>query len=60
MEILRAKNGQPLDAIFCCVGGGGLIAGVAAYVKAVRPSVKVSRRPSRWLLDGKECSRAPS
>lgn len=41
MEILKATNGQPLDAIFVCVGGGGLIAGIAAYVKAVRPSVKV-------------------
>lgn len=41
MEILKATNGRPLDAIFVCVGGGGLIAGIAAYVKAVRPSVKV-------------------
>jgi len=41
MEILKATNGQPLDAIFVCVGGGGLISGIAAYVKAVRPSVKV-------------------
>jgi threonine dehydratase len=40
MEILRQHQG-PLDAIFCAVGGGGLIAGVAAYVKAVRPEVKV-------------------
>ncbi|CAM9351957.1 unnamed protein product, partial [Chrysoparadoxa australica] len=41
MEILKARNGLPLDAIFCCVGGGGLLAGVAAYVKQVRPEVKV-------------------
>jgi threonine dehydratase len=40
-EILRDMVGKPLDAIFCCVGGGGLIAGVAAYVKRVRPEVKV-------------------
>jgi threonine dehydratase len=34
-------NGKRLDAIFACVGGGGLLAGIAAYVKAVRPEVKV-------------------
>ncbi len=40
MEILRQHTG-PLDAIFVPVGGGGLIAGIAAYVKALRPSVRV-------------------
>jgi threonine dehydratase len=40
MEILRQWQG-PLDAIFVAVGGGGLISGVAAYVKRVRPEVKV-------------------
>jgi threonine dehydratase len=40
MEILRQHQG-PLDAIFVPVGGGGLIAGVAAYVKAVRPEIRV-------------------
>ncbi|KAG0340589.1 hypothetical protein BG000_011631, partial [Podila horticola] len=30
-----------IDAIFCCVGGGGLIAGVAAYVKRVAPHIKI-------------------
>ena len=40
MEILRQKSG-PLDAIFVPVGGGGFAAGVAAYVKAVRPDIKV-------------------
>ena len=29
---------KPIHAIFCCVGGGGLLAGVAAYVKRVRPT----------------------
>lgn len=41
LEILKARNGKPLDAIFVCVGGGGLLAGIAAYVKQVRPEVKV-------------------
>ena len=36
MEILRQHAG-PLHAIFVPVGGGGLLAGVAAFVKAVRP-----------------------
>lgn len=40
MEILNAHP-QPIHAIFCCVGGGGLLAGIAAYVKAVRPEIKV-------------------
>lgn len=40
MEILRQHAG-PLDAIFVPVGGGGLIAGVAAYVKYLRPEIKV-------------------
>ncbi len=39
-EILRQHSG-PLDAIFVPVGGGGLMAGIAAYVKFVRPSVRV-------------------
>lgn len=40
MEILRQHPG-PIDGIFVAIGGGGLISGVAAYVKAVRPEVKV-------------------
>ena len=40
MEILRQHSG-PIHAIFVAIGGGGLIAGVAAYVKAVRPDIKV-------------------
>ncbi|MBI3906668.1 MAG: threonine ammonia-lyase, biosynthetic [Pseudomonas fluorescens] len=40
MEILR-QHPQPLDAIFVPVGGGGLIAGIAAYVKYLRPDIKV-------------------
>jgi len=40
MEIVRQHQGE-LDAIFVPVGGGGLISGIAAYVKRVRPSVRV-------------------
>src|SRR3954470_3757797 len=40
MEILRQHAGE-FDAIFVPVGGGGLISGIAAYVKRVRPSVKI-------------------
>ena len=39
-EILRHKLGE-VDAIFVPVGGGGLIAGIASYVKALRPEVDV-------------------
>ena len=40
MEILRQHQGD-IDAIFVAVGGGGLISGIAAYVKAVRPKIKI-------------------
>ncbi|WP_276195107.1 threonine ammonia-lyase, biosynthetic [Halomonas halocynthiae] len=40
MEILRQHAG-PLDAIFVPVGGGGLLAGIVAYVKYLRPEIKV-------------------
>ena len=39
-EILRHRLGN-IDAVFVPVGGGGLIAGIASYVKALRPEVKV-------------------
>lgn len=41
MELLRQTNLQKLEAIFCCVGGGGLLAGVGVYVKRIAPHVKV-------------------
>lgn len=40
MEILRQHTGH-IDAVFVPVGGGGLCAGVAAYIKYVRPETKV-------------------
>lgn len=40
LEILNAHP-EPIHAIFCSVGGGGLLAGIAAYIKAVRPEIKV-------------------
>ena len=40
LEILNAHP-EPIEAIFCCVGGGGLLAGIAAYVKAMRPEIKI-------------------
>jgi threonine dehydratase len=40
MEILRQHQGE-LDAVFVAIGGGGLISGVANYIKAVRPEIKV-------------------
>ena len=43
-EILRQLTSlqmDTLDAIFVPVGGGGLIAGIAAYVKALKPDVKI-------------------
>ncbi len=43
MEILR-QHQAPIHAIFCAIGGGGLISGVAAYVKQVRPGHQNHRR----------------
>ncbi|OAL38446.1 threonine ammonia-lyase, biosynthetic [Fonsecaea nubica] len=41
MELLRQTSLQKLKAIFCCVGGGGLIAGIGVYVKRIAPHVKI-------------------
>ena len=40
MEILR-QHQQPIYAIFVAIGGGGLISGIAAYVKRLRPTIKI-------------------
>ncbi len=40
MEMLRQHQG-PLHAVFVAIGGGGLISGVANYIKAVRPEIRV-------------------
>ena len=40
MEILKQHTG-PLEAVFVPVGGGGLIAGIAVYIKQLRPEVKI-------------------
>lgn len=40
MEILR-QHQQPIHAIFVAIGGGGLISGIAAYVKRLRPEIKI-------------------
>jgi threonine dehydratase len=41
MEILRQRTGEDIHAIFVPVGGGGLIAGVATYVKYLFPKIRV-------------------
>jgi threonine dehydratase len=43
MEMLRQVQamGLDLDAVFVAIGGGGLISGVANYIKAVRPEIRV-------------------
>jgi threonine dehydratase len=40
MEIL-SQHAQPIHAIFAAIGGGGLISGIAAYVKRLRPEIKI-------------------
>lgn len=41
MEILRQTNLEELEAVFCCIGGGGLIAGIGVYIKRIAPQVKI-------------------
>ena len=41
MELLRQTNLTDLEAVFCCVGGGGLIAGIGVYIKRIAPHVKI-------------------
>jgi threonine dehydratase len=41
MEILRQCHGDEISAIFVPVGGGGLIGGIASYVKALYPRIKI-------------------
>ncbi|WP_277060670.1 threonine ammonia-lyase, biosynthetic, partial [Rivihabitans pingtungensis] len=40
MEILR-QHPDPIHAVFVAIGGGGLAAGVAAYIKRLKPEIKV-------------------
>jgi threonine dehydratase len=40
VEILQQANDK-IDAIFVPIGGGGLIAGIATYVKAVQPDIRI-------------------
>jgi threonine dehydratase len=40
MEILRQHTG-PIDAVFVAIGGGGLISGIAVYLKQLRPEIKI-------------------
>ena len=40
MEIMRQYQ-KPIHAIFVAIGGGGLISGIAAYVKRLRPEIKI-------------------
>ena len=40
MEILR-QSARPIHAVFVAIGGGGLVSGVASYVKRLQPGIKV-------------------
>ena len=41
MEILRQAHGDGIEVIFVPIGGGGLIAGISAYVKSLYPRIKI-------------------
>lgn len=40
-EILAQTTKEEVDAVFACVGGGGLAAGIGVFLKAIKPSIKV-------------------
>jgi len=40
MEILR-QTAHPIHAVFVPIGGGGLVSGIASYIKRLRPAIKV-------------------
>ena len=41
LEITQQTDISKLEAIFCCVGGGGLIAGIGVFIKRIAPHVKI-------------------
>jgi threonine dehydratase len=41
VEIMKQHNNGKIDAIFCAVGGGGLISGIACYIKRVFPEIRI-------------------
>ena len=41
---------RQLDAIVVSIGGGGLIAGIATYIKAMKPSIKVAAKEAAQHL----------
>lgn len=41
LELMTQTSLRKLEAIFCCVGGGGLIAGVGVFLKRVAPHIKI-------------------
>jgi threonine dehydratase len=40
MELLQ-QHQEPIEAVFIAIGGGGLIAGMASYIKQVQPEIKI-------------------
>jgi hypothetical protein len=54
--LLQIGNPKKLDAIFVPIGGGGLIAGIAAYVKALHPHIKVCSTEDSCIAIG--CKRS--
>ena len=41
LELISQTRREDLEAVFCCVGGGGLIAGIGSYIKRIAPRVKI-------------------
>lgn len=40
-EIMEHETGSEIDAVICPIGGGGLISGIACYIKETRPDIRI-------------------
>mmetsp|Transcript_159942 Transcript_159942/g.306975 ORF Transcript_159942/g.306975 Transcript_159942/m.306975 type:complete len:615 (-) Transcript_159942:18-1862(-) len=40
-EILGQSTSEHIDAVFACVGGGGLVSGIGVFLKSLKPGVKI-------------------
>ncbi|KAI9310645.1 mitochondrial threonine dehydratase [Dichotomocladium elegans] len=41
LEVLRQHDVNDIEAVYICVGGGGLIAGIGSYIKRIAPHIKI-------------------
>ena len=45
---------EQFDGVVVCLGGGGLLSGIATALRALKPSVWIAGAQSQWALDGRK------